>query len=207
MATPSSPHGILPPSFYARDTVGVARGLLGCVLETTRRGALTAGLIVEVEAYVGPHDPAAHGYGNRRSRRNAMLFGPPGTAYVYFIYGMHWCFNAVTERDGFPAAVLIRALEPLHGLPLMRRRRSVGVQDDRRLCSGPARLCDALGITGALNGSSLLGPRVRIRREQRARGVRVVTGTRIGISRAADWPLRFVLAGSTWASRPVPADR
>lgn len=206
MAT-SSPRGILPPSFYARDTVGVARGLLGCVLETTRRGARTAGRIVEVEAYVGPHDPAAHGYGNRRSRRNAQLFGPPGTAYVYFIYGMHWCFNVVTERDGYPAAVLIRALEPLQGLPLMRRRRGVGVQDDRLLCSGPARLCDALGITGALNGVPLQGPRVRIRRAARARGARVVTGTRIGISRAADWPLRFALAGSPWTSRPVPADR
>lgn len=177
------------------------------MLETTRRGARTAGRIVEVEAYVGPHDPAAHGYGNRRSPRNARLFGLPGTAYVYFIYGMHWCFNAVTERDGYPAAVLIRALEPLHGLALMRRRRRVGVQDDRLLCSGPARLCDALGITGALNGVSLQSPRVRIRRAARGRGARVVTGMRIGISRAADWPLRFALAGSPWTSRPVPADR
>lgn len=194
----------LPRSFYARDTVRVARALLGCVLETRVRGAVTAGRIVEVEAYVGPHDPAAHGFGNRRTERNAGLFGPPGTAYVYFIYGMHWCVNAVTERDGYPAAVLIRALEPVAGLATMRRRRRT--PDDRRLCAGPGRLCQALGITGVLNGVALDHGPLRILRAAGPSVRRSVT-PRIGITRAADWPLRFLVAGSPWTSRPEPATR
>jgi DNA-3-methyladenine glycosylase len=196
---------VLAPSFYARDTVRVARGLLGCILETRIRGAVTAGRIVEVEAYVGPHDAAAHGFGNRRTERNAALFGPPGTAYVYFIYGMHWCINAVTEREGYPAAVLIRALEPTEGLDLMQRRRKT--RNDRLLCSGPGRLCEALGITGSLNHAPLDGNRVRIARSADPPVRRLVVTPRIGITRAADWPLRFVMAGSPWTSRPGPAIR
>jgi DNA-3-methyladenine glycosylase len=194
---------VLGARFYARDTVRVARGLLGCVLETRVRGARTAGRIVEVEGYVGPHDPAAHGYGGRRTARNDRLFGPPGTAYVYFIYGMHWCFNAVTEREGYPAAVLIRALEPLVGMETMRRRR--GAVDDGQLCAGPARLCEALGITGAMNGLRLDGPTLRIVRPSGARRRPVHVTARVGITRATSWPLRFVEAGSPWTSRPGPA--
>jgi len=197
----------LPASFYARDTVGVARDLLGCMLVTRTRGVVTAGRIVEVEAYVGPHDPAAHGFGNRRSARNAQLFGRPGTAYVYFIYGMYWCVNAVTMAEGYPAAVLIRALEPLAGLGAMRRRRRT--RDLHRLCSGPGKLCAALGITGTLNGARLDGRRIGIYPpewwEQEAAPHRVVTTPRIGITKAASWPLRFVVAGSPWSSRPAPA--
>lgn len=188
----------LPIDFYARDTVRVARALLGCVLETRVRGARTAGRIVEVEAYVGPHDPAAHGYGWRRGKRNARLFGPPGTCYVYFVYGNHWCANVVTERDGYPAAVLLRALEPLAGLARMARRR--GTQDQRLLCSGPGRLCQALGITGALDGEMLTGARVTIRAPLVVRPIRIAASPRIGISRAVDWPLRFYEAGSPWIS-------
>ena len=189
----------LPVEFFARDTVRVARDLLGCVLETRVRGARTAGRIVEVEAYVGPHDPAAHGYGWRRSARNAQLFGPPGTCYVYFIYGNHWCANVVTERDGYPAAVLLRALEPLDGLALMARRR--GTREPRLLCSGPGRLCQALAITGALNGERLTGPRVVVRAARAARSIRIAASPRVGISRAVDWPLRFYEADSPWISR------
>ncbi|MBI4501240.1 MAG: DNA-3-methyladenine glycosylase [Gemmatimonadetes bacterium] len=185
--------------FYARDTVSVARDLLGCVLETRIRGVVTAGRIVEVEAYVGPHDPAAHGFGNRRSARNDRLFGPPGTAYVYFTYGMHWCFNAVTEREGYPAAVLVRALEPLIGIEAMRRRR--GGSDVRALCSGPARLCEALAITGTLNGAPLDGGRIRVLCPDLTQRSRVTTSPRIGISKATDWPLRFCVRGSEWVSR------
>jgi DNA-3-methyladenine glycosylase len=188
----------LPVEFFARDTVRVARDLLGCVLETRVRGVRTAGRIVEVEAYVGPHDPAAHGYGWRRSKRNAQLFGLPGTCYVYFIYGNHWCANVVTERDGYPAAVLLRALEPLVGLAGMARRR--GTLEPGLLCSGPGRLCQALGITGALNGQPLTGPRVLIRARLRAWAGRVTASPRVGISRAVDWPLRFYEAGSPWVS-------
>ena len=193
---------------------------MGCVLESTARGDRTAGRIVEVEAYVGPHDPAAHGYGNRRTARNAQLFGAPGTAYVYFIYGMHWCVNAVTEREGYPAAVLIRALEPLEGLDRMRERR--GVTDVRALCSGPAKLCQALGITGEHNGVELnggvlgiygpparrsAGPSVRPGRSDRPdRPDRPIVTPRIGVARAADWPLRFVL-DSPYVSRPGPSAR
>ena len=192
----------LGPEFYARDTVRVARDLLGCVLQTKVRGAETSGRIVEVEAYVGPHDPAAHGYGNRRSARNDKLFGPPGTAYVYFIYGMHWCFNAVTEQEGFPAAVLIRALEPLAGREVMQRRRRT--DDPRGLCAGPGRLCQALGINQRLNGVSLSSDRLRILPADSKRK-RVIASRRVGITKAAEWPLRFSLAGSPWLSRAARA--
>ena len=190
---------MLPAGFFARDTERVARDLLGCILESRVRGVVTAGRIVEVEAYVGPHDPAGHGYRNRRTPRNDRLFGPPGIAYVYFTYGMHWCANAVTERDGYPSAVLFRALEPLVGLEAMRRRR--GRPDARDLCSGPAKLCQALGITGTLNGENLRTGRVRVLCGRRARAGRIVRGPRIGITRAVDWPLRFYLRDSDWVSK------
>jgi len=189
----------LPVSFYARDTVRVARDLLGAVLETRLNGERTAGRIVEVEAYVGPHDPAAHGYGNRRTRRNDWLFGPPGVVYAYFIYGNHWCVNVVTERSDFPSAVLLRALEPLTGLDVMRRRR--GVDRVPLLCAGPGRLCQALGITGALNGAPLRGRTIRLLAGERVAPGRIAHGPRVGISRATDWPLRFWIKGSQWASK------
>jgi DNA-3-methyladenine glycosylase len=192
----------LPAAFFARDTVRVARALVGCVLATRVRGVETAGRIVEVEAYLGPDDPAAHSYRNHRSARNASMYRGPGIAYVYFIYGMHWCFNAVAGRDGVAAAVLVRALEPVAGLAAMRRRRRT--DDDRLLCSGPGRLCQALGISGAMDGLPLDGPRLCIRPPlRRAAGPPVVT-PRIGIRRAADWPLRFAEPGSPWTSRPEP---
>lgn len=190
---------MFPAGFFARDTKRVARDLLGCVLESRIRNVVTSGRIVEVEAYVGPHDPAGHGYGGRRTQRNDRLFGPPGIAYVYFTYGMHWCVNAVTEREGYPAAVLIRALEPLAGQDTMRRRR--GRTNARELCSGPAKLCQALGITGRLNGMALNDRRLRILPGLRVPRPRVVCGPRIGITRAVDWPLRFYLRDSEWVSR------
>lgn len=189
----------LAERFYARDTVRVARDLLGCILESTVDGAPTAGRIVEVEAYVGPNDPADHGYRNRRTARNAALFGPPGTSYVYHIYGAHWCFNAVTERDGFPAAVLVRAVEPLTGQDTMAERRHT--DDPRLLCAGPGRLCQALGITGALNGQPIADGPIRVSRTRRRSRVAVVAGPRIGVSRAVDWPLRFCIRDSPWLSR------
>jgi DNA-3-methyladenine glycosylase len=159
---------------------------------------VVVGRIVETEAYVGPHDPACHAYGHRRTARTEALYDRPATAYVYFTYGMHWCLNVVTERVDYPAAVLIRALEPLEGLEVMRRRR--GGVSDRELCAGPARLCQALGITGAENRTSLIEGRVRILRGSGRRPSIAVT-PRIGVTQAADWPLRFVIAESPWASR------
>jgi len=188
--------------FYARPTQEVARRLLGRILvsDVGGRARRTAGRIVEVEAYVGPHDPACHAYGHRRTVRTEPLYGPPGTAYVYFTYGMHWCLNAVTELADYPAAVLIRALEPLAGLETMRRRR--GDVPDRLLCAGPARLCEALGVTGALNGLSLQRSPLQIVKNGMApRRTAVISGPRIGITRATDWPLRFYLKDSPWVSR------
>jgi DNA-3-methyladenine glycosylase len=188
----------LPLAFYARPTAEVARRLLGQILVSRIRGREAVGRIVETEAYIGPHDPACHAYGHRRTARTETLYGPPGTAYVYFTYGMHWCLNAVTERVDYPAAVLIRALEPLEGIALMRRRR--GPVPDRALCAGPARLCEALGITGEQDGGSLERGAVRIVAGGRTR-LRVAVTPRIGITTARDWPLRFVIADSRWLSR------
>ncbi len=161
----------------------------------------TAGRIVEVEAYVGPHDPASHAYRHRRTPRTEQMYGPPGTAYVYFTYGMHWCLNAVTEAEGYPAAVLIRALEPLEGLETMRRRRGGPKITDRQLCAGPARLCQALDVTGALNGMRLQRGLLRILRQGVRRREVIDEGPRVGITRALDWPLRFCFRDSPWVSR------
>jgi len=186
------------PRFYARPTEEVARGLLGHILvsDVGGRRRQTAGRIVEVEAYVGPHDPACHAYGHRRTARTEQLYGPPGTAYVYFTYGMHWCLNAVTEPRDYPAAVLIRALEPIAGFDTMRARRG-----REPLCTGPARLCKALGITGKLNGVSLQRGVLRIVQGTKTKAGDIVTGPRIGITQAVDWPLRFYLKDSRWVSR------
>ncbi len=183
--------------FYARPTEAVARGLLGQILvsDVGGRRRQTAGRIVEVEAYIGPQDPACHAYGHRRTARTEPLYGPPGTAYVYFTYGMHWCLNAVTELPDYPAAVLIRALEPIAGLATMRRRRG-----KEPLCSGPARLCEALGVTGKLNGVSLQHGLLRIVEGKKPKPGDIVTGPRIGITQAADWLLRFYLKDSPWVS-------
>lgn len=173
--------------------------MLGHILVSDVGGRRTAGGIVETEAYLGQHDPASHGYGAQRTRRNASLFAPPGMAYVYFTYGMHWCLNAVTEAAGVPAAVLIRALEPLVGLETMRRRR--GGVPDRQLCSGPAKLCEALGVTRREDGIPLTRGRLRIVRNPSRQHLTIIVTPRIGITHAADWPLRFLIEDSAWVSR------
>ncbi len=150
MLTPS-PGQRLPAGFYARDTVMVARELLGQRLVRLLDGIRLSGLICETEAYGGQDDMASHAY--RRTPRSAIMYGPPGHAYIYFIYGMHYCLNAVTAPDGKAGAVLIRALVPQEGVEVMRQRR--GSADDRHLTDGPGKVCAALGITAALNGRYL----------------------------------------------------
>ena len=194
----------LPPSFYARRAESVARALLGQVIVSMIDGALTSGRIVETEAYVGPHDAASHAAERiGRTRRNESMYGEPGIAYVYRIYGVHWCLNVVTDRAEYPAAVLIRALEPLDGVDVMRSRRSRlrSVHADRDLCSGPGKLAQALAITGALDGHSLDRPPLSIIEGARIPSRKVVTAERIGITRAHDWPLRFYERSNPHVSR------
>jgi DNA-3-methyladenine glycosylase len=169
----------------------VAPELIGVTLLVDGVG----GRIVEVEAY-DHEDPASHGYAGR-TERNATMFGPPGHAYVYRSYGVHWCLNLVCEDEGVANAVLVRALEPTHGLDQMRARR--GQDDPRLLCGGPGRLCQALGVTRAHDGLPLDRPPFELR--AREGPVEIVAGPRIGITRAAELPWRYVKAGSRFLSR------
>jgi len=188
----------LPASFFDRATAQVARALLGAVIDCRAGGARTCARIVEVEAYLGPHDPACHSAVGLTTR-NRQLHGPPGTAYVYRIYGMHWCVNAVTRSAGFGSAVLIRAVAPLAGIAAMRRRR--GRVTARDLTNGPGKLCQALGITGALDGVRLDRGIMRLLRGAAVPDDAVRVTPRVGISRATDWPLRFVVHGDPHVSR------
>jgi DNA-3-methyladenine glycosylase len=190
----------LPASFYGRPAPEVARDLLGKILVSTFDERVVAGRIVETEAYIGPEDEASHAAARiGRTARNEPMFGPAGRAYVYRIYGIHWCMNAVTGDEGHPSAVLLRAAEPLDGMDTMRQRR--GVTEDRNLMRGPGNLCQALGVTGALNHHPLdrlplqivVGPPV----DQES----VQEGPRIGITRAIDLPLRFWIRSDPWVSR------
>jgi len=189
----------LPVAFFRRPAEVVAAELLGMVVVSSVGGKHTEGRIVETEAYLGYDDPASHGYLHRRNARNQALFGPPGSWYVYLSYGVHWCANLVCQRSGLASAVLLRALEPLAGLEIMRRRR--GGVPDRELCSGPGKLTQALGIARDLDGSRMLGSGVVIRRPDSIAEVAIAATPRVGITKAADWPLRFHLAASPWTSR------
>lgn len=205
-ADPVRPGRILPARFYARDTEQVARDLLGAVLECRTADGVASGVIVETEAYVGEQDAACHAAAGR-TRRTEPLYGAPGIAYVYLIYGMHWCVNAVTRAPGEASAVLVRAVEPLAGIPLMRRRRGGrgGVRDDRDLTNGPAKLCQALGVDGTMNGLPLQRPPLVVREGVSCADADVVVTPRIGITRAADWPLRYLVAGNAYVSRTPAA--
>ncbi|MBV8289700.1 MAG: DNA-3-methyladenine glycosylase [Hyphomicrobiales bacterium] len=183
---------LLRGSFFARSVHAVAPDLIGATLLFKGVG----GVIVEVEAYHHT-DPAAHSFGGR-TERNSVMFGPPGYAYVYRSYGVHWCLNFVCEPQGIASAVLIRALAPTHGLAAMRRRR--GVADERLLCSGPGRLCQALGITDAQYGLALDAPPFEIR--ARTQDADVAIGPRIGLTKAVEQPWRYGLKGSRFVSKP-----
>ncbi|MEX0856261.1 MAG: DNA-3-methyladenine glycosylase [Gemmatimonadota bacterium] len=194
----------LPITSIGGSAEAVAPRLLGCHLLSLVDGVVVAGRIVEVEAYLGPDDPASHAATRAgRTRRNAPMYGAPGTAYVYFIYGMHWCFNVVTGAPGDPQAVLIRALEPVIGTEAMARRR------DRtsELANGPARLSEALGINGSLNEHLLSDPPLLLLDGELREGEAVAVSGRIGVREAADWPLRYFIEGNPALSRrgPVPS--
>jgi DNA-3-methyladenine glycosylase len=182
----------LTPAFFDRSVHAVAPELIGATLTV---GA-TAGVIVEVEAYHHT-DPAAHSYGGP-TPRNTVMFGPPSHVYVYRSYGIHWCMNVVCEKAGSASAVLIRALMPTEGVGQMRRRRRV--EDARLLCSGPGRLCEALGVTGKYNGARIDRPPFELR--GRAGAVDIVRGPRIGITKAVGHPWRYGLKGSPYLSKP-----
>jgi DNA-3-methyladenine glycosylase len=177
----------------AQPTVAAARGLLGCLLVRRHGHAERAVRIVETEAYLGAEDPAAHAFAGR-TLRTEPLFGPPGTLYLYFVYGMHHCLNVAVDREGFPGCVLVRAAEPLPGSGL-------GASD----CSGPGRLCRALDLDTSLSGRHLFEDDPPLTLRTGAPPTRVVVTARVGIRRAADRPLRFCDAGSRSVSRPWPA--
>ena len=183
----------LRPADFAGDAPDVARALIGALLLVDGVG----GRIVETEAY-DRDDPASHTFAGP-TRRNASMFGPPGRTYIYRSYGIHWCLNLVCRKEGHGAGVLIRALEPLAGLDIMRARRQL--DDPRLLCSGPGRLCQALEVGIVLNGMRLDAAPFQL--IARAQPVHIVAGPRIGISKARDVPWRFGLAGSHFLSRPL----
>ena len=195
----------LPVSFFRRPAETVAADLLGAVLVSSIGNEKTEAIIVETEAYLGYDDPASHGYRHRRNARNAALFGPPGIWYVYLSYGMHWCANLVCQKAGLASAVLLRALEPVEGLDVMRRRR--GGVPDRDLCSGPGKLCQALGIDRGLDGARMSRSPVIVRPPERDELPHVAATPRIGITKAVDWPLRFHVVGSPWLSRKEKGGR
>ena len=188
----------MPRIDFHAPSVEVARALIGASVFVAGVG----GRIVETEAY-DESEPASHTFAGR-TPRNAAMFGSPGRAYVYRSYGLHWCLNFVCMPTGHGAGVLIRALEPTHGIDVMRERR--GLQDQRLLCSGPGRLCQALGVTHALNGLRLDRQPFRLAPRSDAAAPVVASGARIGISKSRELAWRFGLAGSPFLSRPLRAD-
>lgn len=193
--------------FFRRPTLELARALLGTELVHCTPEGETYGRIVEVEAYMGPYDKAAHSYTGRRTARTEVMFGPPGRAYVYFIYGMYDCLNVVSGPEGSPEAILVRALEPTGGLDLMSRRRGMSELTPRRirhLTSGPGKLCRAMGITRAQYGGDLTVPPLFIRHDQDPiPPEEIETGPRINIDyaeEARDFPWRFWISGNAYVS-------
>lgn len=187
----------LPRSFYNRSTETVARELLGKYLVRRLGDEYLIGKIVETEAYIGEEDPACHaarGYTNRTS----IMYGPPGYAYIYFIYGMYNCLNAVTEREGFPAAVLIRALEPLQGVEKMKQFRQR--TDLHSLTNGPGKLCQALQLDRSLNGADLCGDVLFITPGEDIPDQHIIRTSRVGIRKGVEHPWRFLVAGNPFVS-------
>lgn len=207
MLTPEVPTRRLDRDFFARSPESLGKALLGQrLVRVLEFGQRLSGLIVETEAYAGPRDKASHAYQGRRTPRNEPMYAAPGTAYVYFTYGMHFCMNIVCGKVGVPVAVLLRALEPAEGMDTMRRLRGREGLRDRDLCSGPAKLCKALAIDRALNALDLVtDPRLFLEPAEPARRADIVSCPRIGIDRAEEWvdkPLRYLVRGHPCISVP-----
>lgn len=183
----------LAKSFFDKSTTEIAKNLLGCKLIYGK----TSGMIVETEAYLFD-DKASHSFSGE-TKRNAPMFGKPGTVYIYFTYGMHFCFNVVTNKKGVGEAVLIRALEPVEGIEIMKKRR--GTENLKNLCNGPAKLVQALGIKKEMNGASLLKGNLRIDRFRKIK--EIVSTERIGISKGKELKLRFLAKNSSFTSGKV----
>lgn len=192
------PRSAFAPGFFARDARTVARDLLGIRIVSTVGGREASGVIVETEAYLGPHDPASHSATRAGvTRRNRAMFGSAGRAYVYRSYGIHWCLNVVTGREGEGEAVLIRGVEPLTGLDVMAERR----RNAEPLAAGPGRVGEALGIDAALYGHDLSLPPLRLLPGWTVPEHRVRVTGRVGVAKAPEWPLRFFVAESSGVSR------
>ena len=189
----------LPRSFYSRMTLTVARDLLGKLLVRKLPDVILTGRIVEVEAYMGSNDPASHAY-RRKSLRNAVMFGKAGVAYVYFIYGNHYCLNVVTEKESVPGAILLRALEPEMGLQVMMNNR--GVEDSLNTLNGPGKLTEAMKVHRKHNGLDLtINEELYIANPEKMDFVSIATTPRIGVKKGSERPLRFVIKGSSFLSR------
>ncbi|MFH0939010.1 MAG: DNA-3-methyladenine glycosylase [Planctomycetota bacterium] len=192
---------ILPISFYQRDTIAIAKDLLGAYLVHDSKQGRTVGRIVETEAYLFDGDPACHAH-KGKTKRNATMFGPPGHAYLYFIYGMYYCFNVVTAPEGVGEAALIRALEPVEGIPLMEKRRHA--KESQNLCNGPGKLTMAMSLTLQLNGAPLFkGPLTIWSRDSyggEKENFEINASKRIGIMLAANLPLRFYIKNNSFVS-------
>ena len=195
---------ILPRSFYQRDTIAVSKGLLGKILVHESSQGSTAGRIVETEAYLGPEDKAAHSSGGRRTARNEVMFGEKGRAYVYFIYGLYYCFNVtVGDELGKPEAVLIRALEPVAGQNIMEKRRNLTKAKLVNLTNGPSKLCMAMGISKLQNKLDVTIPPLYITDAPSISEEKIVETTRIGVDYAGEWksrPWRFFIEGNNYVS-------
>ncbi len=190
---------ILNNYFYQRDTVPLALALLGTLLIHESTEGITSGFIIETEAYLSKNDPACHAY-RGKTKRNAAMFGPPGRAYVYFIYGNHHCFNVVSAAEGIGEAVLVRALEPVDGVELMKERRGKHHKVEN-LTSGPGKLCSAMNISREHNGISLQKPPLYLAKGKTVEKSSIDTSGRIGINQAQDKPLRFFLKNNLFLSR------
>ena len=188
----------LKENFYTKDTLIVAKSLLGQKLIHYSNEGITSGMIVEVEAYFGIKDPASHGY-NGETKRTRALYGDPGYAYIYFSYGLHYCFNVVTAPKGIGEAVLIRAIEPIEGVTLMQKRRNM--DDLYNLTNGPAKLVYAMGITKEHYGDSLVKSSIQIHKFRKIKQQDIITTTRIGITKAKESLYRFYIKDNSFVSK------